>query len=1200
MIQLELAWSAAERSEFTEEQRAAIETRGVNVSLSAGAGCGKTFVLSERFLAQLEPTDDDAPPADRLHQLIAITFTDRAAREMRDRIRKKCYERLEGAPPSQVDYWLRLLRSLDTARVSTIHSFCGALLRAHAVEAQLDPHFTVLEQTQADTLLAEVTEDVLREELSNSNSPHHEAVVNLTAQFGLDRLRRMLMRFARWGRSIDFQTWLQVPPDEIVSRWADIHRREAVPLLLRQFTDAAATRNLLKLLESIEAPLSLEPSKDVLLKRVPCVAGEGDPRAALDELREVAKLPNRDPQSWPNPDDYDRFRDSAEAFRKVVDKFTGRLALDREVARDDAVAGQQLLSVAARVLGAYEDRKHELSALDFNDLLSCAHRLLATHPDLQQSLSSQCRLLLVDECQDTDPLQVELIKALCGIALGDRSNGSSDGKLFTVGDYKQSIYRFRGADPSVFRRLQEETPRAGRLPLSRNFRSQPTILHFVNALFCEVLGAELPYQPLIADRPQVTELPAVELLWAEADETDEGEVGKKATRRREAQFIARRIREMIDRGEALVAQKFEDGRYEPRAVKAGDIAILFRSLSDVQLYEEALRACDVAYYLVGGHAFYAQQEIYDFVNLLRALASPADEMSLVGALRSPMFAVDDETLYWLAQHEDGLSAGLFGPSLPQELSGPQRCRAKSAAGIIAHLRSCKDRLSITQLLNEVLARTGYDAVLLAEFMGERKLANLKKLIEQARTFDESQSMSLADFIVQLSDFVADMPREPLAPTHPEGANVVRLMTIHQAKGLEFPVVFVPDMGRAVNGRPESCEFDPRLGPLVKDNSSSKKEKRVTGLDLYHWLGAAEDQAESMRLLYVATTRAADYLVLASGVSQRELESPAAPWMKLLAERFDLTSGRMAVSLPDEDGFREPQVKVTTITSPPGSSAGATPSRHDLDGAIDRALQIATGAKGELVVGGADERLIAPIAVDSAARRRFSVSRLRGELALDDAMPATITPALDDEDRALDSASAMDLGTLVHKVLAGIPLVGNVDVKAWIVRCTGAQEEKAEKLQSEASLLIETFLISARAAELAAAKQVRRELEFLLAWPPDQPKDLSQPTCYLQGFIDCLYQDSAGRWHVLDYKTNRARADELAAAAAVYEMQLGVYALAVEQILGEPPSHLTIHFLRPSLEHDFVWGTAARQRVINQVNRAIAAARADQTVNIDSA
>ncbi|HEY2762390.1 MAG TPA: UvrD-helicase domain-containing protein, partial [Pirellulales bacterium] len=154
-----LSSPAKSQKPYTRQQQAAIEMRHQSVALSAGAGCGKTFVLTERFLSHLEPGDNGAPPADRLHQIIAITFTDRAAREMRDRIRKTCYERLQSAAPKHAGYWLGLLRSLDAARVSTIHAFCGALLRAHAVEAQLDPQFVVVEQTQAETLLAEIIED---------------------------------------------------------------------------------------------------------------------------------------------------------------------------------------------------------------------------------------------------------------------------------------------------------------------------------------------------------------------------------------------------------------------------------------------------------------------------------------------------------------------------------------------------------------------------------------------------------------------------------------------------------------------------------------------------------------------------------------------------------------------------------------------------------------------------------------------------------------------------------------------------------------------------------------------------------------------------------------------------------------------------------------------------------------------------------
>ncbi len=312
--------------------------------------------------------------------------------------------------------------------------------------------------------------------------------------------------------------------------------------------------------------------------------------------------------------------------------------------------------------------------------------------------------------------------------------------------------------------------------------------------------------------------------------------------------------------------------------------------------------------MVGGHAFYAQQEIHDVVNFLRAFASPSDAVSLAGVLRSPIFALTDETLFWLAQHSRGLAAGLFDDQLPRELDAKQLSRVQFAAATLRHLRDRKDRISITELLNEALAITGYDAALLAEFMGERKLANLRKLIDQARAFDQSGVFGLADFIVQLSDFVAEMPREPLAATHPEGANVVRLMTIHQAKGLEFPIVFVPDINRCAKGNEDQAAFHPQWGPLVKLPARSDRNGTISGLDLYQQLNAAEDQAELIRLLYVATTRAADYLVLSGGLSPKDFESPSAPWLKLLAERFDLKTGQFIAQLPKDSRYHRPRLK----------------------------------------------------------------------------------------------------------------------------------------------------------------------------------------------------------------------------------------------------------------------------------------------------
>jgi ATP-dependent helicase/nuclease subunit A len=842
--------------------------------------------------------------------------------------------------------------------------------------------------------------------------------------------------------------------------------------------------------------------------------------------------------------------------------------------------------------------------LDFNDLLIRAKKLLVDPQSnmLRKHWAAHLHLLLVDEFQDTDRLQAELVMALC-------DNEVARGKLFFVGDFKQSIYRFRGADPGVFRRLREEIPPRGQLPLSLNFRSQPAILDFVNALF----GKEFQdYEPLCANKPQISPAPAVEFLWAaETDSVDENSplsLGERARvraddltktadsdhsdplsiaqasflksadeesardqtpaerrRRREADWIARRIRSMLDSGEKIVwdQESSKAGKPATRPVRPGDVALLFRALTDVEYYEEALRRYGIDYYLVGGHAFYAQQEVFDLLNLLRALESPCDQLSLLGVLRSPFFNLLDETIFWLARHPDGLFAGLFSESPPPEIEKQQKKRVEFAAKTLCDLRAMKDRVPIARLIAEAIDRTAYDAVLLAEFLGERKLANLYKLIEQARNFDQSGIFSLSDFITQLAEFVARQPDEPLAATQSETMDVVRLMTIHQAKGLEFPIVFVPDIARTQRGPGASAAFTPELGPLVKDDEST------VGYHLFSLADREEAEAEIVRLLYVACTRAADYLVLSSGLDKPgEIKGP---WMELLSRRFDLFTGRCL-----EAEATDQLVKVTLSRPPLTSEPSEAIGRVSLKNILEKAEKKAEKGEGRL------PKYLAPIAADRAARRQFSFSRLKGTLHERSADKIVgMEEIADFSEPALDP---LGVGTLVHAVMEEIDFTNPCDFDAIIRR--QAPLHLANEANFDLNLTIDMvgrFLASARAAQIVAASEVHRELEFLLAWPPENPRPGGQ---YLQGFIDCLYRDPAGGWHIVDYKTNNITAQTLEQEAAKYEMQMLIYALAAEKILKSLPVELTLCFLRPGLEYQFDWNDDARERVVEMVDRCL--------------
>jgi ATP-dependent helicase/nuclease subunit A len=1219
-------------SGLTDQQRRAVTARGVSVALAAGAGCGKTFVLTERFLKELEPDDKRAEGRDRrsrLSQLVAITFTERAAREMRKRIRAACRQRLRECPERQADYWLALVRELDSARISTIHSFCGSLLRAHAVEAGIDPRFRVLDGAQASTLLFELTDDVLRTLLADRD----EAAMSLVTRFSLDRLREMIARLLAARQEIDWALWQSETPEGLVKRWEDFWRRDTLPRLLRRIADSADAKTLIDLARRYppDHPVmrqrcdflieqfsrlcgaGVSPAAEIAgetpalrdvscagetpaLRDVNCAGETPAPQELLAAIRENAKVQGGGTaKHWANKDVYEQFKDAAKRLREHIDRVKPQMQFDAAAARPAAEAALRTVALASDVAEQYEREKRDLRVLDFDDLLICVRELLV-RPDrgeLRKRLAGQIRLLLVDEFQDTDPLQVELVKALC-------DNDYLRGKLFFVGDFKQSIYRFRGADPGVFDRLAKEV---GELPLSLNFRSQPAILEFVNELFvgCGDLGPE--YEPLRPSRPQVSPRPAVEFLWANPLGTEVpsprdsdspslpsplsslpsplDDMGRRERLLRiEADWIARRIRGLIDSGKNIVWDEEAGKKRETASVrpaKQGDFALLFRALTNVEYYEEALRRYGIDYYLVGGHAFYAQQEIYDLLNLLRTINSPSDEVSLAGVLRSPMFALHDETLFWLSRHPEGLAAGLQAGALPKELDQQQRQRAEFAAGVLGDLRAVKDRLPVARLIQEAMERTGYDAMLLAEFMGERKLANLQKLVEQARSFDRAGIFTLSDFITQLSEFVARQPDEALAATQPELADVVKLMTIHQSKGLEFPIVIVPDVGRPRRVAGPSIAFFPELGPVLKDKTAT------TGYDLLMAARNDEDQAELSRLLYVAITRAADYLILSAGVEQPG--DAVGPWMELVGRRFNLITGAVEEGgrgkgergNPEDGGRPSCHVRVTTVEPSIQSKPVDLRHRRDLMKIVEKAQQMAAEGQGR------QPRYLTPVLPDATARRQYSFSRLTGKLHARTAGIREGTPTGDPS--AEPAIDACGLGTLVHAVLEEIDFANPDDV-AERVRRLAEQHLSGDGRQQEESLavkMIERFAASPRAAQLAGAKKVFRELEFLLAWPPGESRPDGR---YLQGFIDCLYRDANGGWRLIDYKTNQVTAETLPAKAAPYQMQMLVYALAAETILKCPPAELLLCFLRPGLEYHFDWNATARQHAIELVSGAL--------------
>ena len=1120
-------------SDLTDEQRRAVHHRGTSVVLASGAGCGKTHVLTRRYVSHL--VADGAEVA----QVVAITFTDRAAREMRDRIRGE----VEKLPDPG-----RHLRALDSAPITTIHGFCTTLLRQFAVPAGLDPGFEVLDDVLSANIRTEALQASLRGLLEVPADPDSPAAAlrELVVLFGwpavVEAVDGLLLSVDRpaWSR------WLNRSTDDIAEEWVRQTRRDLLPGWVEYLAAAspkiAPCLGLLDRLRGGSPAVALK--RDRLLAEVPGLHAAADLAGAVEELCGLAKVQGTSKKDWPDERLYDAVKDAFTAFREDLPKKLAVFTGAPENAAAAARVGQHFLRVASVADDAYALRKRRAGVLDFQDLLVLARDLLRDRADVRAAVRGRFRFVLLDELQDTDPVQMELIDLLLGQA------GKEHGRLFAVGDHKQSIYRFRGAEVELFRKLRQAAHPDGRQGLTRNYRSRPGVIRFVNALFSKRVP---DYEPLEADRPDADGGASVEFLWSVLEEV--GKESAAEVRAREAEAIAGRIVELLNDPTPRVA----DRGGEPRRVERRDIVLLFRSMSHVATYEAALRRHGLDYYLVGGRAFFAQQEVYDLLNLLRAVENPEDAASLVGALRSPFCGLSDEAVFLLAAHPDGPWAGLTDPERVAILPEDQRPAAGRARQWLSDWRALKDRLPLGRLLNTVIAESGYDAALQFEFLGDRKLANLWKLVDLARGFDRSGLFGLPEFVARLADLIARQPREEQAATLPETADVVKLMSIHQAKGLEFRVVVVPDLAAPARGdRHPVARWHRGLGCLVRLPSEfeDREDDPPPFPDFADRLGRVADQLadwqEDLRVLYVACTRARDLLVLSAGLPE-PLGEPvggvtpvpakaATHWTLALAERFDLRTGRCV----EADG---PAVRV--LVTNPSTQAGVVasggcepPDAVEHQGAHAPRSPEPGGSRPPLA-------LVAPLPALERLARGEPVASL-GET----------WDTEGDADRADWRHPRERLGPLAPAEVALWAVLDRwdfADVDGWgqLLADAGGGDDIRVKLRR--------FADSDARAALAVADELHRHVEFEadLGAFADQPSPLP---LRVRGLIDFLYHDADG-WHVLGIDLGTADEDDpwrgrrpglVLAAWAVHErlgdwpFTIRLYDLATGQLVAADP------------------------------------------------
>ena len=782
-----------------EERRRALEDLDTTFLVEAAAGSGKTTLLLGRIVNLVQSGRA------RLAEIAAVTFTEKAAADLRVRLRA---ELARGGLHEA-------LRELEIARIGTIHAFAAELLRERPVEAGVDPGFTVADPLSARILLDRTWEAWLPEALSDpaAAEPVRQAI---EGGLGLERLRELAFALVE---ARDRLGGLQ-GPEPFAEHPAALNGDVRASIV--RLADLA--RGAVKDPED-RAARALED----LGLWVHQTAGLPE-REQVSALLGMARLPDK-PERLGNKAKW-RDRAALEQCRAGLIALRQRVEAARAVARHNIVAG--LARWAAGFADAYDLAKRRAGCLDFLDLLLRARDLVRDRPDVRRDFQRAIRFLLVDEFQDTDPLQLEMVLSL--------AEGAPPGSLFVVGDPKQSIYRFRGADIETYEAAKTTLAGLGEVvPIRANFRSTRAILEAVNGVFEGVMvpPADGAYQPAYvrlepSPRSEAGGPPVV--LALPPDVPPAGGAAEAAAQ--EARLVAAYLVREVER-----ARRF---RY-------GDVALLFRAMTSVAAYEDGLRAAGIPFRTVGGRHYYDRSEVGWTIAALVAIEDPHDPVALVGALRSPFFGVTDEAL--LRLHTLGGDFCYLRPLPPG--AGPALGEAWELLGALHRERNAGAPSAVVERL---LAGTEVLAAYALEPQGEARVANLLKVLDTARALEATGALTFRGLVRWLRDRGAARYEEEESAIDADDA--VRLMTIHKAKGLEFPVVVVPDLGREGPWRAPVVLADRASGRLAV-NLGRLGDAALTTLD---W-GDAESReiqrvdAEALRVLYVALTRAERCLVL---------------------------------------------------------------------------------------------------------------------------------------------------------------------------------------------------------------------------------------------------------------------------------------------------------------------------------------------------
>ena len=1145
-------------TEDVRTQRIIVNDLDRNLLVEAGAGTGKTYALVSRVAALVRA-------GVRMENIVAITFTEAAAAELSDRIRGRLEqlqdqtyretsedplvwdgERRTEWDAEQLEHLQRAIAELDRASIQTIHSFAARLLRERPLDMGLPPGWAQWDELAASQDFARRWDAWLAEALGPGAGNSAELEASL----------RYLMAT---GNGIS--KWRELA-DEFQENCHRLGDADCLPTI----DFATAAQNALEELQALAAdrPANANDSDLLFVQLLPAIETVAevvrladDPVAAAHALATGAKVDFTNSvgagRNWNRP-----AADVRDAFRSIGKQLRG------------AMLNSLLQNLRQHFAVAYERERKANGVATFSDLLVWARDLLRNE-DARQDLRQRYQYILLDEFQDTDPLQAEIAFYLTAAAPPATSPSwrrleLDPGRLFIVGDPKQSIYRFRGADLGVTQGVQE-SGQLERLYLVANRRSQQPILEWVNAVFSNLMappdrddGAAIQADYVPLERHDATQRPGLTAgvrVFGASSNDKAGEI-----RQREAADIAELIRTATAPGAGQLRvsdQRRGDGT---RPAELRDVCILIPTRTGLGILENALMDARIPYRVEGGSLLFDTQEVRDLLNCLRAIDDPSDEVSVVAALRSPAFACSDvDLLRWNQEQE----RGAWNYRWERDGDGP----VAQALAMLREYHYRRHDVPPSRLISDFIRDRRLDELDLIEYRPREAWRRRQFLVEQARTLetgdahgDGRQPFSLDRFIRWAELQMEERSRISEAPVPETDDDAVRIMTIHAAKGLEFPVVFMA--GLASNPRTSS-------GPVLFDSGDGSVSVRLGDLKTpgYTELKAVEEahlKAEYVRLAYVAATRARDHLLVSM---HRSAESGSQQDKGMVAMLSDLLSQQ---ELPQSE------MEVGADVFFP-SAAGAAPElavgeyaiqdwqRHRQEVTAQRAVpQVITATR---IAGHCD-----PAADPSPASDESETAPVADTPVADN--PIDNKEAEPDAERpwrfgrggtAFGSALHGLLQDAVNRLLLEGPArTGNAqEVEDWLDR---AIDRFAPRAADDDGIIQPRRVTEIRRLAKKAVRNewVQAALQAERLWP-EIPVAAELETdggkVVIEGIIDLLYVDPAdGQLVVLDYKSdNVSSVREVKRRMEGYQWQGAAYAYAVEKATGRTVKDVRFLFVR---------------------------------------